>query len=74
MADTAPPRSWSIKWSVIASYFGPDGIDAGQPAREVDLLWNEHQHDYRNVLDIWTCFSRDASIFMSHLQAGLYFA
>lgn len=75
VADTAPRRSWSIKWSFIASYFGPNGIDAGQLGGEqVDLLWNEHQHDYRNVQDIWTCSSRDASIFMCLLQVRLYFA
>ncbi|KAJ5419962.1 hypothetical protein N7465_002481 [Penicillium sp. CMV-2018d] len=36
MADTATPRSWSIKWSVIASYFGLSGIDAGEPGRGGD--------------------------------------
>ena len=60
MANTATPRSWSIKWSVIASCFGLSGIDAGQPGRgEVDLWWNEHQHDYRNMCKIFGLFPRE---------------
>ncbi|KAL5336870.1 hypothetical protein BJX70DRAFT_371360 [Aspergillus crustosus] len=57
IADTATPASWSVKWPILAEYFGLEGAgpverntdgenESGAEWGELDKWWDEHQHQY----------------------------
>lgn len=60
IADTSVPRSWSLKWPVLASYFGLNGVGPGEKGwEEIDVWWNEHQQDYRRMCKTFSLVPRE---------------
>ncbi|KAK2745757.1 hypothetical protein FQN55_006078 [Onygenales sp. PD_40] len=52
IADTATPGAWSIKWPILAEYFGLVGTGPGRDEwGDIDVWWNEHQGDYRRMCE-----------------------
>ncbi|KAL4864895.1 hypothetical protein BDV12DRAFT_188622 [Aspergillus spectabilis] len=54
IADTATPGSWSVKWPILAEYFGlvgtgPAETDAGWG--KIDVWWTAHQDEYRKLCE-----------------------
>lgn len=50
IADTAKPGPWSIKWPLLAKYFGLRGTGPGEKGwEEIDVWWEEHQEDYKKM-------------------------
>ncbi|KAL4806072.1 hypothetical protein BDV18DRAFT_160140 [Aspergillus unguis] len=53
-ADTATPRPWSIKWAILAKYFGLEGTGPeADKWGELDTWWNEHQAEYQGMCDAY---------------------
>lgn len=62
IADSATPSSWSLKWPVLANYFGLNGVGPGEKGWEdIDLWWNEHQNDYRRMCKSYSLVPRELS-------------
>ncbi|CAG8082590.1 unnamed protein product [Penicillium salamii] len=62
IADFATPSSWSMKWPVLTSYFGLNGVGPGDHGwEEIDVWWNEHQHDYRQMCKTYSLVRRELS-------------
>lgn len=62
IADTATPRPWSLKWPVLASYFGLNGVGPGERGwEEIDVWWNDHQQDYRRMCKTFSLVPRELS-------------
>ncbi|KAI9373898.1 hypothetical protein BJX61DRAFT_551884 [Aspergillus egyptiacus] len=52
IADTATPGPWSVKWPILAGYFGLEGIGPGQDGwGEIDKWWDAHQAAYQKMCD-----------------------
>jgi hypothetical protein len=52
IADTATPGPWSVKWPIVAAYFGLRGGGPGELGWEgIDDWWFEHQDEYQNMCD-----------------------
>ncbi|KAL4780060.1 hypothetical protein BJX76DRAFT_339163 [Aspergillus varians] len=52
IADTATPGPWSVKWPLLAEYFGLEGTGPGEKGwEEIDQWWAEHQHEYQKMCD-----------------------
>ncbi|KAL3440282.1 hypothetical protein BJX65DRAFT_316749 [Aspergillus insuetus] len=54
IADTATPGPWSVKWPILAGYFGLKGTGPGAWGEkggwgEIDTWWNEHQDAYAKM-------------------------
>lgn len=60
IADTDVPGSWSMKWPIIAEYFGLKGIGPGEKGWEdLEEWWKEHQDDYRRMCETYNLEHRD---------------
>ncbi|KAJ6083450.1 hypothetical protein N7467_007585 [Penicillium canescens] len=60
IADTDVPGSWSMKWPIIAEYFGLKGIGPGEKGwQDLEEWWNEHQEDYRRMCETYNLEHRD---------------
>ncbi|KUI65838.1 3-oxo-Delta(4,5)-steroid 5-beta-reductase [Cytospora mali] len=52
IADTATPGPWSVKWPVLAEYFGLKAAGPGDKGWEgIDDWWFEHQDEYQKMCD-----------------------
>lgn len=52
IADTATPGPWSVKWSILAAYFGLEGAGPGELGWEgIDDWWFAHQDEYQKMCD-----------------------
>lgn len=52
IADTATPGPWSVKWPIVAAYFGLRGGGPGELGwKGIDDWWFEHQDEYQNMCD-----------------------
>ncbi|KAJ5360104.1 hypothetical protein N7517_009295 [Penicillium concentricum] len=50
IADTDVPGPWSVKWPILAEYFGLKGTGPGERGWEnLEEWWNEHQDNYRRM-------------------------
>lgn len=50
IADTAKPGPWSVKWPILAKYFGLRGTGPGEKGwEEIDVWWEEHQEEYKKM-------------------------
>lgn len=52
IADTETPGPWSVKWPLLASYFG---LQATGPTddqwADIDTWWREHDEDYKRMCE-----------------------
>ncbi|KAL3461854.1 hypothetical protein BJX64DRAFT_277636 [Aspergillus heterothallicus] len=55
IADTATPGPWSVKWPVLAQYFGLKGTGPGLHGEsgwgDIDKWWAEHQSEYKKMCE-----------------------
>ncbi|KAL4903358.1 hypothetical protein BDW74DRAFT_156229 [Aspergillus multicolor] len=54
IADTSKPGSWSIKWPILAGYFGLEGTgpkprDNEEEWGQIDTWWADHQKEYEQM-------------------------
>lgn len=60
IADTNVLGPWSVKWPIIAEYFGLRGTGPGERGWEdLEEWWNEHQNDYRRMCKAYQLEYRD---------------
>lgn len=61
-ADTATPGSWSMKWPMLAEYFGLKGTEPTVDGwGDIDKWWDEHQADYRKMCETYGLQQRTIS-------------
>lgn len=52
VADTATPGPWSVKWSIVAAYFGLEGAGPGDLGwGAIDEWWSAHHEEYQEMCD-----------------------
>jgi hypothetical protein len=60
IADTDLPGSWSVKWPILAEYFGLKGTGPGETGWvDLEEWWKEHQNDYRRMCQTYCLEHRD---------------
>ncbi|PYH89335.1 hypothetical protein BO71DRAFT_423085 [Aspergillus ellipticus CBS 707.79] len=60
IADTATPGPWSVKWPILAEYFGLKSTGPVQKEyTEIDEWWNDHQKDYGRMCQEYGLQRRD---------------
>ncbi|OJJ08151.1 hypothetical protein ASPVEDRAFT_34326 [Aspergillus versicolor CBS 583.65] len=52
IADTDTPGPWSVRWPILAQYFGLEGTaPEGDGWGEIDKWWAEHQGEYQKMCE-----------------------
>lgn len=60
IADTDTPGPWSMKWPIVADYFGLKGAGPGENGWEdLEKWWSDHQDDYRRMCKTYRLEYRD---------------
>ncbi len=52
IADTDTPGPWSVRWPILAQYFGLEGTGPEEDAwGDLDKWWAEHQSEYHKMCE-----------------------